>query len=31
MGLGGWMDGDAGRRWKSLIVMAGGGEGCEGK
>lgn len=30
-GLGGWMDGDAGRR--SLIVMAGGSEGIgwEGK
>lgn len=32
MGLGGWMDGDAGRR-KSLVIMAGGSEGigCEGK
>lgn len=28
-----WMGGDAGRRRKSLIVMAGGsgGIGCEGK
>lgn len=32
-GLGVWMDGDAGRRRKSRVIMAGGSEGtgCEGK
>lgn len=32
-GLGVWMGGDAGRRRKSLVIMAGGSEGigCEEK